>query len=370
MAGLARYPGGSRNRGNKGRHGRYYARIYIPRIDRRPKAKLIPLKTENTREAAIRLQEVEKVEYLIKQGIEHTFPWMNGSPTAVKQTSLQSAAEHYLKQRTVEGIRPKTVDVYRLALQHFGKVVGNKTPVESITSKHIQDFIQAKRSRYSPTSLNMYLRSLRTFFLWAHEAEMIPKAPKIKEVKVGKGLPRYLSNQEFDFLQEKSTPFLADVFWFYRETGCRLREPFKAELKGTFLLVSTEDSKGHEERQIPLNPDLIDIYHRLMEAGHAPKYYTDQFRKISREVGLDSHKFHDLRHTFGVRTWLQTGDIYLVAQLMGHKSIGTTQIYTKFFISRLQEDYPDLAGFAEDRFRGRAEILNRGNSVPVEKRAR
>ena len=187
---------------------------------------------------------------------------------------------------------------------------------------------------------------------------------------VGKGLPRYISNNEFDLLNNEATEFLADVFWFYRETGCRLREPFNAELKGTFLLVSTEHSKGHEERQIPLNPDLIQIHHQFMDAGHAPKYYTDQFRQIADKAGLSGHKFHDLRHTFGVRTWLQAGDIYLVAQLMGHKSIGTTQIYTKFFISRLHEDFPDLAGFTNNRFQGRSEILNRGNGLTVENRVR
>jgi integrase len=213
----------------------------------------------------------------------------------------------------------------------------------------------------------MYLRSLKTFFIWASEAKLIADIPKVKELQNGKGLPRYLSNEEFGKLQKEATEFLADVFWFYRETGCRLREPFNAELKGSFLLVPTENSKGKEERQIPLNRDLIEIYHRLMGAGHDAKYYTDQFKEVSRRIGIKGHKFHDLRHTFGVRTWLQTGDIYLVAQLMGHKTIATTQIYTKFFISRLQEDFPDLAGFAQDRFKGRAEILNRGNSVPVEK---
>ena len=106
----------------------------------------------------------------------------------------------------------------------------------------------------------------------------------------------------------------------------------------------------------------------MLEAGHDPKYYTDQFKNICRKIEIEGHKFHDLRHTFGVRTWLMTGDIHLVAQLMGHQSITTTQIYTKIFISRLQEDFPDLSAFAEDRFRGRAEILNRGNYVPVEKR--
>ncbi len=64
---------------------------------------------------------------------------------------------------------------------------------------------------------------------------------------------------------------------------------------------------------------------------------------------------------------LETGDIHLVSQLMGHKSILTTQIYARFFITRLQEDFPDLAGYATDRTKGRAEILQRGNGVIVEK---
>ena len=92
-----------------------------------------------------------------------------------------------------------------------------------------------------------------------------------------------------------------------------------------------------------------------------------QFRTICRRVGIEDHKFHDLRHTFGVRTWLQTGDIHLVAHLIGHKSVLTTQIYARFFSSRLQEDFPNLVGLADDRFRGRSEMPNRSNAAPVGK---
>jgi len=310
---------------------------------------------------------VEKVEQLIKQGIDFTFPWMNGATTSVKRTTLQETSDEYLRLREDEGIRPKTLGIYRLALNHFSAVAGKNTPIEAITSKDIQNFIRANRDKFSVTSMNIYLRALKTFFIWAHDSKLIPELPKVKELRNGRGLPRYLSNEEFDRMQAEATPFLADVFWFYRETGCRLREPFNAILKGSFLLVPTENSKGHEERQIPLNHDLIQIYRQIMEAGHDAKYYTDQFRKTAKKIGLEGHKFHDLRHTFGVRTWLQTGDIHLVAQLMGHKSVLTTQIYTRFFLSRLQEDFPDLAGFTENQSRGRAEILQRGNGVIVER---
>lgn len=49
-----------------------------------------------------------------------------------------------------------------------------------------------------------------------------------------------------------------------------------------------------------------------------------------------------LRHTFAVREYLKTRDIYHVAQMMGHASVTTTEIYAKFNTRRLEQDFPDL----------------------------
>ena len=38
--------------------------------------------------------------------------------------------------------------------------------------------------------------------------------------------------------------------------------------------------------------------------------------------------------------WLRTGDIYLVCKKMGHSSVTTTEIYTKFEESELKKDFP------------------------------
>lgn len=211
MAGLLRYPGGSRNRGNKGRHGLYYAKVYIPRPGQRPKGKLIPLRTKNAREAALRIQEVEKVEALIKQGIEFTFPWINGSSTTVKRITLQEAAREYLEAREDEGLRRKTLEAYSLALSHFLATAGKYRPIETIATKDIQTFIRTYRESHSKTTLNINLRALKTFLLWACEAKLIPEMPKVKEIQNGRGLPRYLSNEKFDQIQAEATPFLADV---------------------------------------------------------------------------------------------------------------------------------------------------------------
>ena len=123
------------------------------------------------------------------------------------------------------------------------------------------------------------------------------------------------------------------------------------------LIVAPEDAKAGEERQIPLNPDLVRIYEQLIASNHRPEYYTKEFKKIVRRLSLKRHRFHDLRHTFGVRTWLQTGDILLVSNLMGHRNLETTMIYTRFLPTRLSGDFPDLMAYMSEHSKGRAHML-------------
>jgi len=74
--------------------------------------------------------------------------------------------------------------------------------------------------------------------------------------------------------------------------------------------------------------------------GHLSKV----FLKAVREIDGDKTKFHFhcLRHTFAVRRYLQTRDIYQVKQEMGHSSVTTTEIYAKFSLRRLEMDFPSL----------------------------
>ena len=75
------------------------------------------------------------------------------------------------------------------------------------------------------------------------------------------------------------------------------------------------------------------------------KYFSDkyskEFKRICRVVGLDN-KFHDLRHTFAVRRYLMTRDIYQVMKELGHTKVTTTQIYADFEMNRLVHDFPTI----------------------------
>ena len=67
------------------------------------------------------------------------------------------------------------------------------------------------------------------------------------------------------------------------------------------------------------------------------------FKKALIDIGADSSKhLHSIRHTFAVRRYLQTRDIYRVKQELGHSSVTTTEIYAKFSLRRLEMDFPSL----------------------------
>ena len=68
------------------------------------------------------------------------------------------------------------------------------------------------------------------------------------------------------------------------------------------------------------------------------------FLKAMREIDGEETKYHlhCLRHTFAVRRYLQTRDIYRVKQELGHASVVTTEIYAKFSLRRLEMDFPSL----------------------------
>jgi len=180
--------------------------------------------------------------------------------------------------------------------------------------------------------------------------------PFVEKVKIPKALPSYLSDSDFDRLVDETDEHFARVFQMYRNTGCRLTEPILGELKGDNLVLSAEHSKTRMERSILLNPENVPVVYELQERYNAwrnkvkvkkVKYFADkyskEFKRICRlkKVGLDN-KFNDLRHTFAVRRYLMTRDIYQVMKELGHTKVTTTQIYADFEMSRLEYDFPSI----------------------------
>jgi len=283
--------------------------------------------------------------------------------------SLEDARKKYIQARKVERLAEGTMGIMENALNHFQRILKPSFPIETIGITHIDQFKErchdkgpkyAEENGYANATINIWLRNIKTFLLWGEEREFIQKCPKIKMLPIIDQI-RYLSNAQFEMILKKLDPFMQRVLHFYRETGCRLSEPFYGIIDGNFLTITAEHAKGRKQRDIFLTPHLIEILLELRENTHlAPdgncdptviklvkktheiKYYSKMFKKAAVACGIDDVRFHDLRHTAALRAYLKNRDIYEVARLLGHSSISTTMIYTKFDLKRLEQDFPDL----------------------------
>ena len=77
--------------------------------------------------------------------------------------------------------------------------------------------------------------------------------------------------------------------------------------------------------------------------------YSKEFKKAVKGLGFGEHKFHNLRDTYAVRRWVETGDIHLVSKEIGHSSVTMTEKYADFNLRRLGVDFPSLNDIIQAR---------------------
>jgi integrase len=351
--------------GNMGSHriqrGNHYYRIscYKGIV---PKERKIRLGKDH-KLALLRIREIKPREEELKYGLEVSFPWLEKPVgSEAPSTSVGDAISKYLTARQADRIRKTTLDNYEYGLNKFAEVIGPGFRLSDIGASEIDKFKIANVDTLSPTTLNICLRTLKTFLNWCLDREMIDRMPKIKFVLVPSRDPVYLSNQQFEALCDNSDDHMARAWWFYRESGCRLAEPFYADINGSFLTIKADTAKGKRSRDIFLTPRMKEIviemratthlreqakpyklgFKHNQQRTHEINYYSRQFLTAARAAGIDNRHLHHLRHTAAVRRYLLTRDIYEVSRLLGHASITTTEIYTRLNIKRLEQDFPDL----------------------------
>lgn len=332
--------------------------------------KLIPLKISNRIEAIERLLQVNRLEKDIKKGIDFSFPWMNESgKISVVRYTLGKAVEEYLIARKAEKLRTGTIDIYKRALNNFINVCGKNLPIENITTHHIELY---KRQFQTNTNVyaNINLRAVKTFLNWLFDNEIISTIPKVKMAKINNNLPSYFTEKEWNSiiqlnlfnvrnklgqLKYPEIEHYKRAWHLYYKTGCRLSEPFNGVLEGNWLIIDVDSSKTNIQREVYIPNDLIVILKEMkqrleihLKKNHTSKIdfikrYSRIFKQCCKIVGINNKHFHHIRHTYAVRRYLEVRDIYQVAKELGHSSVTTTEIYAKFNLSRLEQDFPSFA---------------------------
>ncbi len=279
---------------------------------------------------------------------------------------------------------PKTREAYSRDLNEFtcfllghfegdyeiGVVVhDDDVKIESICREDIRSFLEYGYDRgLRKSTIERKVAALKTFFDFLYRRDYITKNPaeKISYPRKGKRLPKFLHNKEILEILDFPLETLID----YRDrailetlyaSGCRVSEIAGADrpdldLDGKRLKVF---GKGREERFVFLTDDAVKslamyIRERKKKFGSSDGplfancrgmrltvrgiFYivTRRFRQAGHIEKLGPHTF---RHSFATELLNEGADLRAVQEMLGHKSLSTTQKYTHTTTAGLKKLY-------------------------------
>jgi tyrosine recombinase XerC len=242
----------------------------------------------------------------------------------------------------------------------------------SVMRKYI---VYLKKSDYSARSISRKISTVRSFFKFCLRESIIKVNPTINLItpKIDKKLPYFLYLQEVNKLIEaplKNTIFgIRDraILELLYGTGIRVGELVNLNIRNIDLYEKTiiVFGKGSKERILPLgNPSIRAIQEYLTSRNLFEKKIfvnkndlealflnrlggrltTRSIRRIiikyMKMAGLNKKiSPHVLRHSFATHLLGGGADLRSVQELLGHKSLSTTQIYTHITKERLKTIY-------------------------------
>jgi len=273
---------------------------------------------------------------------------------------------------------PHTVKAYQRDLDAFAAFCqdyygGGAWSWAGVDRLAVRGFLAAEQRRgLAKRSVARALSALRTFYRFlnvTHGLEVNP-ARAARTPKLERTLPAYLSRAEMEMLFADAesraaaggfgeTRDLAMLELFY-STGMRLSE--LAGLNDPDVdLVSDQvklRGKGKKERIVPVGSHATAALRKYLQqrdrrfSGARALFVNQHGRRLSpRGVQLAMKRLfdglargtelhvHALRHSFATHLLDAGADLRSVQELLGHASLGTTQVYTHTSVERLKKVY-------------------------------
>lgn len=182
--------------------------------------------------------------------------------TSSPNQSLESFTVEFLSY--VNGTRsPNTAEIYRRALGHLQKLVGDR-PLDSITPRD-GDLYRIKRAtEVAPTSVNIDIRALRAAFSTAIRWKLITQNPfkEVACIRIPERLPLYFSMEDFQkMLSLAKDDWFKDVLVTAAMTGLRRSEILNlkwsdVDFDRSLIHIQSSDTfrtKAGKRRSVPMH---------------------------------------------------------------------------------------------------------------------
>lgn len=242
------------------------------------------------------------------------------------------------------GLSAQTIKSRRYKMVHLAALLMPSGPEDVTTEQIVQAFA---RQQWKPETRKAYRNTISSFFRWLHKSGRRADDPSLDVPRVKKphAHPRPCPDRYIAAAMEMATPSEKLMVRLGAECGLRRGEIARvhsddvvADSAGHSLIVR---GKGDKQRIVPLPDDLAGI---IMDAngylfpgrfgGHVEESYIGDH--ISRLLPR-GYAAHTLRHRFATTAYAATHDLFVVAELLGHESVETTEHYVAMPDGRLRE---------------------------------
>lgn len=289
--------------------------------------------------------------------------------------------EEWLKDLSITGSSHNTIESYRLDINGFflfcKEYMEDSSNIEHISKHEVRAyFLKIKNNSITQKTIARKLSSIKSFFKFLISKEIIKSSNILymKTPKVENNLPRPLLIKQINDLVV-SVNGLTKTYWIIKRdqailclvysVGLRLYEALslnKKDIQHSSGFINIL-GKGGKIRSVPLIAEIktiIENYIELCPFKNAEALFLNSkgnrlssntmqklMRKLRNILKLSNNvTMHSLRHSCATHLMEQSGDIRGIQELLGHKSISTTQIYAnvaKEYISKVYEECHPLS---------------------------
>lgn len=222
----------------------------------------------------------------------------------------------------------------------------------------------------SPRSQCRILSGVRAFYRYLYLDGYIKDDPTelLESPKLGDHLPEVLTTEEVDRLEQaidlskwegQRNKAIIEVLF-----SCGLRVSELVNLKMSALYLDEQFvrimGKGNKERLVPISENaikqlkywFIDRSHMSIKPGEEDYVFLNRrgahltrtmilimIKRLGAEAGIQKTiSPHTLRHSFATALLEGGADLRAIQSMLGHESIGTTEIYTHIDTHTLREE--------------------------------
>ena len=288
----------------------------------------------------------------------------------VNSEDILTRYKQYL--RLEKSLSPKTVEAYLTDLNKLKQFLQDEhIDMRDATYEDLQTFSASLHDLgIQPRSQARILSGIRSFYHYLVLEDYIPTDPSelLESPQIGLHLPEVLTLEEIDLLIEqvdlstnegqRNRTILETLY----SCGLRVSELCNLKLSNLYLeegFIKVE-GKGSKQRLVPISPRaikelqfyFIDRNHTFIKEGYEDFVFISKrgknisrimvfhiIKELADAIGLKKTiSPHTFRHSFATHLLEGGANLRAIQCMLGHESIGTTEIYTHMDTNRLRSE--------------------------------